>query len=64
MARSGLSDRIVINGQDEEAMWQPVEHPIAQGFSTIDLHLSKGGYVAKSDSSDRILISTVDQEEL
>ena len=64
MARSGSSDCIAINGQDEEATWQPVERLIARGFSTVDLHLSEGGYVAKLDSSDRVLISTVDQEEL
>ena len=31
---------------------------------TVDLHLSEGGYVAKQGSSDHILISTIDQEEL
>ena len=56
MAQCRSSDRIVINGQDKEATWQPVERPIARGFSTVDLHLSEGGYVAKSDSSDRVLI--------
>ena len=39
VARSGLSDRIAINGQDEEATWQPVERPIARGFSTVDASL-------------------------
>ena len=24
-------------------MWQPEEHPITRGFTTIDLHLSDGG---------------------
>ena len=33
-------------------------------ISTVNLHLSEGGYMAKSGSSDRVLISTVDQEEL
>ena len=37
---------------------------IIRGFSTIDLYLSEGGYVAKSYSSDHVLISTVDEEEL
>ena len=64
MARSGLSDRIVINGQDEEVTWQPMERPSARGFTAVDLHLSEGGYVARSDSLDRVLISAIDQEKL
>ena len=64
MPRSGSSDRIAINGQHEEATWPPMKRPIARGFSTIDLHITEGGYVAKSDSSNRVLISTVDQDEL
>ena len=62
--RSGSFALITINDQDEEATWKPVECPIALGFSTVDLHLSEGGYVEKLDSSDCVLISTLDQEEL
>ena len=40
------------------------EHLIAQGFTVVDLHLSEGRYMARSDSSDRALISAIDQEEL
>ena len=38
--------------------------PIAREIRAVDLHLSEGGYVARSDSSDHVLISAVDQEEL
>ena len=41
-----------------------MEHPIALGFIVVYLHLSEGGYVARSHSLDRVLISAVDQEEL
>ena len=64
MRRSGLSDRIVINGQDKEATWLHVERPIVRAFSAVDLHLSEEGYVVKLDPSDHVLISTVDQEKL
>ena len=43
MARSGSFDYIAINGQYEEATWQPVERPIVRGFLAVDLHLSEGG---------------------
>ena len=49
MARSGSSDRVAINGQGGEATWQLVERPIARGFKAVDLHVSGGGYVARSD---------------
>ena len=64
MARSGSSDLVAINCQGEEATWQLVERPIKRGFKAVDLHLSEGGYVARSDSSDCVLISAIDQEEL
>ena len=35
-----------------------------RGFKAVDLHLIEEGYVARSDSSDCVLISVVDQEEL
>ena len=43
-----------------------MERPIARGYQALDLHLNEGGggYMAKSDLSDCVLISTVDQEEL
>ena len=44
--------------------WRIVGCPIAREIKAVDLHLSEGGYVAKLDSSDCILISTIDQEEL
>ena len=45
--------------------WRIMGRPIAQEIRAVDLHLSGGGgYMARSNSSDRILISTVDQEEL
>ena len=43
MARSGLSDRIVINDQDGEATWEPQKHLIERRFTAIHLHLSGGG---------------------
>ena len=64
MACCRSSDCIAINDQDEKATLQPVELLIVRGFSIVDLHLCEEGNVPKSDSSDRVLISTVDQEEL
>ena len=52
MARSGPSEQIAINDRGEEAMWERNESPIAREISTVDFHLSEGGYVAKSDSLD------------
>ena len=62
--RSGTSDHVVINNRCEEATWQPMERPIARRIRAVDLHLSEDEYVTTSDSSDCILISTVDQEVL
>ena len=45
-------------------MWRIVGRLIAREIRAVDRHLSDEGYVAKSDSSDSILISAVDQEEL
>ena len=42
MARSRASDYVAINNQGGEATWQLVEHPIARGIKTVDLHLSEG----------------------
>ena len=64
MALSKQSDQIAINDRDEEAMWQRENCSIARGISTVDLHLSEEGYVAKSGSPDHVLISTVNREEL
>ena len=46
------SDEIAINDRGDEATWQREERPIARGFLAVDLHLSEGGYVAKSGSPD------------
>ena len=43
MARSGSFDHVAINSQGREATWQLEERPIAQGFTTVDLHLCEGG---------------------
>ena len=45
MARSGLSDHVAINDQGGESTRQPEERLVARGFTTVDLHLSEGGYV-------------------
>ena len=50
--RSELSYQIAINDRGEEAEWQCEECPIARGISTVDLHLSEGGYVANLGSPD------------
>ena len=52
MAPSGPSDQIAINDRGEEATWQRKERPIAREISTVDLHLSEGGYVEKSGSPE------------
>ena len=41
MARLGASDRVTINGQGGEVMWQPVEHPIVRKIMIVDLHLKR-----------------------
>ena len=41
MARYGTSDHVAINGQCEEATWQPMERPIARRIKTVDLHLNR-----------------------
>ena len=53
-----------IDDQGSDATWRIVRRLITREIRAVDLHLSEGGYVARSDSSDRFLISTVDQEEL
>ena len=52
MAQSEPSNQISINDRGEEATWQHEEHPIASGFSAVDLHLSEEEYVARSGSPD------------
>ena len=52
MALSEPSNQIAINDRGEEETWQREERPIARGFLAVDLHLSEGGYVAKSGSPD------------
>ena len=52
MTQSEPSDQIAINNRGKEATWQHEEHPIMRGFSTVDLHLSEEGYVARSGSPD------------
>ena len=52
MVRSEPSYQIAINDRAEEAKWQCEECLIARGISTIDLHLSEGGYVANLGSPD------------
>ena len=54
MARSEPSDQTAFNDRDEEATWQREECPIAREISTVDLHLSGGGYVTKSGSPNVI----------
>ena len=54
MARSKPSNQIAINDRGEEATWQREEGSIARGFLVVDLHLSEGGYVAKSGPPDRV----------
>ena len=40
--------------QERDATWRIVGHLIPREIRAIDLHLSEGGYVARSDSWDRI----------
>ena len=54
----------MINDQGRDATWHIVGSLIAREVKTIDLHLIEGGYMARSDSSEIIFISAVDQVEL
>ena len=37
--------------------WRIMGRLIVHEIRAVDIHLSEGGYVARSDSSDRVLIS-------
>ena len=54
----------MIDDQGCDATWRIVGCLIAREIRAVDLHLSEGEYVARSNLTDCILISTVDQEEL
>ena len=49
---SGPSDCVAIERSMRAATWQREESPIVRKISTVDLHLSEGGYVTKSGSRD------------
>ena len=52
MAPSEPSDPIAICDQGEEATWQRKKRPLACEISTVDIHLSEEGCVARSGSPD------------
>ena len=51
---------MAINDQRRDAMWRIMGRPIAREIGAVDLNLSEGAYVARSNSSDHILILVVD----
>ena len=55
---------IAIDDQGHDAMWFILGRPIARLNRDRRSLLKAWGYVARSDSSEIILISAVDQEEL
>ena len=54
VALSGPYNQMAINDRGEEATWQCEEHLIMGEISSVDLHLSGGGYVVRSGSPDAI----------